>query len=109
SFGSDLGSGRISIYDDDYNAGVADLEGNIIVPCEYDTVYAYGANGYARVQKDGKYGLTDWEGNLVVPCEYDGIESLSFGGGYAYGLNGYACVELGGKYGYVSLETGEIT
>ena len=109
-FSSDLGSGRIAIYDENYDDGVADLEGNIIVPCgEYDYIYEYDMNGYARVEKDDQYGLIDLNGNLVVPCEYDGFESLNYGGDYVYGLNGYACVEKGGKFGYVSLETGEVT
>lgn len=109
-FRSDLGNGLLCVYDDNYDSGVADLEGNIIVPCgEYEYFYEFDINGYARVEKDGKYGLIDLEGNLVVPCEYDGFESLSYGGDYVYGLNGYACVEQAGKYGYVSLETGAVT
>ena len=109
-FSSDLGAGRLAVYDENYDDGIADLEGNMLVPCgEYDYIYEYDLNGYARVEKDGKYGLIDLNGQLVVPCEYDGFESLNYGGDYVYGLNGYACVELAGKYGYVSLATGEVT
>ena len=109
-FSSDLGAGRLAVYDENYDDGIADLEGNMLVPCgEYDYIYEYDLNGYARVEKDGKYGLIDLNGQLVVPCEYDGFESLNYGGDYVYGLNGYACVEQDGKYGYVSLATGEVT
>ena len=109
-FSSDLGSGRLAVYDENYDDGIVDLEGNMLVPCgEYDYIYEYDLNGYARVEKDGLYGLIDLDGNLVVPCEYDGFESLNYGGDYVYGLNGYACVEKAGKFGYVSLETGEVT
>ena len=107
---SDLGAGRLAVYDENYDDGIVDLEGNMLVPCgEYDYIYEYDLNGYARVEKDGLYGLIDLNGNLVVPCEYDGFESLNYGGDYVYGLNGYACVEKAGKYGYVSLATGEVT
>ena len=109
-FSSDLGAGRLAVYDENYDDGIADLEGNMLAPCgEYDYIYEYDLNGYARVEKDGKYGLIDLNGQLVVPCEYDGFESLNYGGDYVYGLNGYACVEQDGKYGYVSLATGEVT
>ena len=109
-FSSDLGSGLLCVSDENYDYGVIDLAGNVIVDFgAYDTIYDYDESGYARVEKDDKYGLIDLAGNLVVPCEYDGFESLSYGGRYVYGLNGYACVEKDGKYGYVSLETGEVT
>ena len=109
-FSGDLGSGLLCVSDENYDYGVIDLAGNVIVDFgAYDTIYDYDESGYARVEKDDKYGLIDLAGNLVVPCEYDGFESLSYGGRYVYGLNGYACVEKDGKYGYVSLETGEVT
>ena len=109
-YNSDLGFGLLCVADEDYNYGVVDLEGNIVVPFgEYDYVYEFDLNGYARVEKDSLCGLIDLSGKCVVPCEYDEIERLAFAGDYVYGLGGYACVEKGGKFGYVSLETGEVT
>lgn len=109
-YNSDLGFGLLCVADEDYNYGVVDLEGNIVVPFdEYEYFTEFDINGYARVEKDGLYGLIDLNGACVVPCEYDEIERLAFAGDYVYGLGGYACVEKGGKFGYVSLETGEAT
>ena len=109
-YNSDLGFGLLCVADEDYNYGVVDLEGNIVVPFdEYEYFTEFDINGYARVEKDGLYGLIDLSGKCVVPCEYDEIERLAFAGDYVYGLGGYACVEKGGKFGYVSLETGEAT
>ena len=110
SYYDDIGNGLLTVRDDNYDIGAMDLAGNIVIPFgEYDQIYEYDANGYARVVKNDLYGMVDSQGNLVVPCEYDGFEMLNYGGGYVYGLNGYACVEKAGKYGYVSLATGEVT
>lgn len=107
---SDLGYGLLYVENINYAKGVVDLEGNIVVPFgEYDYVYEFDLNGYARVEKDSLCGLIDLSGKCVVPCEYDDIERLYFAGDSVFSLGGYACVEKGGKFGYVSLETGEVT
>ena len=107
-FYADLGHGLLAVSNDEYMVGVADLEGNLVADCVYDSVYEYDILGYARVSHEDKYGLIDLEGNLVVPCEYDGIERVNYGGDYVYALNGYACVEVADRYGYVALN-GEVT
>lgn len=54
--------------------GLVNLQGEIILPFEYDYVTTYewkrAKNGYALVEKDGKYGLVDTEGEVLLPCEY---------------------------------------
>ena len=107
-FYADLGHGLLAVSNDEYMVGVADLEGNLVADCVYDSIYEYDMLGYARVELEDKYGLIDLEGNLVVPCEYDGIERLNYGGDYVYAVNGYACVEVADRYGYVALN-GEVT
>ena len=103
-FGAELGAGRLSVSDDRYKIGVCDLEGNLLTDCEYDAVYGYDANGFARVEKDEKCGLIDLDGNLVVPCEFDGIEYLRYGSGYTSRVGGYSCVQRDGAYNYAGAD-----
>ncbi len=54
--------------------GFIDLEGNVIIPIEYENDGAYGCvqeNGtYAIVKKNGKYGAVDMNNKVLVNCTY---------------------------------------
>ena len=50
--------------------GFIDIEGNLKVPCIYNSVLDFN-EGLAAVEKDGKWGYVDTEGNLKIPCNYD--------------------------------------
>ena len=52
------------------HAGVADMDGNLIVPFIYDRIYSY-SNGVAPARNDeGLWGLLDVNGNVAVPFEW---------------------------------------
>lgn len=81
-------------------SGIADYDGNILIPCEYDMLYAeYFWGSYSKYKiegtKDGKtyYGWIDENNKLVVPCEYESISKT---------LRGYE-VKKDGKYGFIDL------
>lgn len=61
----------------------------------FDDAKAFTADGYAAVEKDGKWGFVDAEGKLVIDCQYE--DALSFS-------NGYAAVKKGDKWGYIDTE-----
>lgn len=75
-----------------YDYGFINKSGEVIVPCEYDSVSYSFYEGLAKVEKDGKYGYIDTTGKLVVPCEYDDLDFF---------YEGLARVEKDGKWGYV--------
>lgn len=52
--------------------GVADSEGNIIVPCNYERATVMSDN-IIIVEKGEKMGLIDGRGNIILPCIYDEI------------------------------------
>ena len=83
--------------------GLWDLEiGVLVIPCKYDSIPISGerpeetsqatvplssqydiirdyAEGYAAVQKDGKWGFVDETGQCVIPCQYDEVGDFSEG------------------------------
>lgn len=90
--------------------GRMDLEGNVLVPPEYDNVMS-NAGGYyrARVNREAKMGILDSVGTPVTAFKYDDIPAL-FARGTSVGprsltfVRGYAPVELDGKLGFVNLQ-----
>ena len=56
-------------------------------------------NGFAIVQKDGKFGFIDEEYNEVVPCVFDEVSKY---------LNGRSIVKNDGKYGFIDEKNKEI-
>ena len=48
-----------------------DLNGKIIVPCEYDSISGKYYTGLILVKKNNKYGFFDTTGIEAVPCIYD--------------------------------------
>lgn len=52
--------------------GCVDVNGNVIVPCDYSTIKfgEFGTFGYAIVQKNGKYGCYRLGDDLIIPCVY---------------------------------------
>lgn len=54
--------------------GIWDLQGNEIVPCQYDNI-SRASHSYSlkEVEADGKCGVINETGELIVPVEYDEI------------------------------------
>ena len=54
--------------------GVIDLQGNEVVPLEYDSISSYDENlmafGFTGAQKEGKFGFVDINGNVTCPFVY---------------------------------------
>lgn len=65
---------------------------------QYSTVGRF-EDGFAIVQKDGKFGFIDEEYNEVVPCVFDEVSKY---------LNGRSIVKKDGKYGYIDEKNKEI-
>ena len=53
--------------------GIADFEGNVVVPCEYMNIVV--APNFVRLQQfsDGCYGIADFSGKILIPCDYSDI------------------------------------
>ncbi|WP_191441098.1 WG repeat-containing protein [Anaerotruncus colihominis] len=60
--------------------GIANLEGKIVVPIEYDNITYYPDKGYFHILSGtnwkGKYGIANQYGKMILPVEYDFILSL---------------------------------
>lgn len=81
-------AGLMTFTDETYTFGVIDLEGNMILPQEYQSINVY-MDGYMVVCKDGKYGMTDGKGEIIVEPEYDQVLWSSSG----------IIIQSGDKYG----------
>lgn len=77
--------------------GYEDLQGNIVVPCKYETAYPF-YNGNGKVGKGNKYGMVNIEGKEIIPVKYDEITDWS---------DKLYRVKSGDKYGLIS-NTGKI-
>ena len=107
NFSEDLDSNTLRVWRSS-GVGLCDLEGNPLIPAEYEKIgMVYGH--YAPVVQDGLMGLYDLAaGALVVPCEYDDIPYTMAGGEARYEFNGYVLVKKDDKLGF-SNTSGEIT
>ena len=45
--------------------GAIDAKGNVVIPCEYDSLVIFNEEGVARVEKSGKEFFIDTKGNLI--------------------------------------------
>lgn len=53
--------------------GVADAEGNVVIPCEYEMLGLFWNGDVDTAMKDGKCGVIRSDGTVVVPFEWDSI------------------------------------
>lgn len=61
-----------------YKEGFCDVNGRIVVPCEWDSVANF-SEGMAKVKRNGKSGFIDKSGRLIIPCDWDDASSFSEG------------------------------
>ena len=57
--------------------GATDLDGEILLPFEYDDMkihYYVGEKTFFVVQKNGKYGVINLNEKIILPFEYDDIQ-----------------------------------
>lgn len=71
-------SGACIIRDKILKYGIADKNGNIILPVEYSNIsIAKDQNNNFILQKDSKTGIADSNGKIIIPCEYLTIRKLA--------------------------------
>ncbi len=58
---------------ENYNWGVQDLEGNIVLPVQFDSIGSGGEPNHFAVSKDNKAGVINDKGKWVIPPVYDSI------------------------------------
>lgn len=73
-------------------AGYMDMEGNIVVPAIYNSVWAFSEGLAAVKNQAGRVGFIDSTNATVIPFDYE--DAVSF-------YDGYAAVKKDGKWGYV--------
>ena len=61
----------LAIVENEGRFGVIRIDGNSIVPIQWDAIWDFDTYGMAMVCKDGKYGWIDRMGNPVIKPEWD--------------------------------------
>ena len=78
--------------------GIIDMNGSILVNCEYDSISALkGVTNSLLTEKDGKYGIVDNVGSVIINNEYKEIKPIS-----EQYENGYIVVDENDKYGVIN-------
>lgn len=90
-------NGRARVHDEDFNYGYIDTEGNLVVPCRYNSADDF-SEGLAVVEQNWRKGYIDVDGNEVTPLIY--CNAMEF-------YNGLGCVqnEEGNRLDSNGLET----
>jgi len=94
--------------------GIINIEGNVLVPFEYDYmdcyvdagVYAspYDSKTFLIVKKDKKWGVINLENEILLPFDYDCISYLDiYAGGWAGMESGFLKIEKNGKVGVAKI------
>lgn len=78
--------------------GIMNLNGDIIVPAEYDQIWNY-SEGLFCVKKDQLFGFVDLNGKVAIPIQYE-----QTGGRFR---NGRVAFKQGDKWGYLN-KLGEV-
>lgn len=52
--------------------GYADLQGNVVVPCKYETAFPF-RNGVGKVGKGDKFGMVNAVGKEILPLKYEEV------------------------------------
>lgn len=77
--------------------GLLSLDGNLVLPCEYDNISVLnGIKNSLIIKKDGKIGLVNAIGTLIVPVEYTEISAIT--NDYR---DGYIVKDASGKFGVI--------
>lgn len=82
---------KANFYDSDYDYGVMDDMGKILIAPIYDYM-SQSKEGLRIVYIDEKYGAINEEGKLVIALQYDNLCEFS---------QGLACATVDGKSGYI--------
>ena len=63
----------------DYQQGLCDLEGNIILPMEYSFIYPPQNHHLIMVRNGIKYGYVNHSGDIIIPIIYENARSFAYG------------------------------
>ena len=93
--------------------GGIDASGNLVVPCEYESLSYMGTDSYGdryMAQKNGQYGVIDEAGEEVIPCEYKNMDTPpTLEEEVPFKLaDDLVIISKNGKEGFCSLRDGEI-
>ncbi|TAE72988.1 MAG: WG repeat-containing protein [Bacteroidetes bacterium] len=69
-FHYELGDMGVKIKNQEEYWGFMNLEGKIIVPCEYQEIHNEFSEGLIGVMSNGYWGFADENNHLQIPCEY---------------------------------------
>ncbi len=84
--------------------GLINMEGNEILPCEYDEITALqGVENTLLVLKDGNYGVVNDEGKQLLPTTYSEIQALG-----DEASQGFIVKNTDGKYGIVDIANEQV-
>ena len=84
--------------------GLINLEGTLILPCEYDSITPIkGIKNSLIIKKEGKVGLANTSGTIIVPVEYAEVTSLT-----SNYQNGYIVKNAENKYGVIASDGNKI-
>lgn len=84
--------------------GLINMEGNEILPCEYDEIIALqGVEGALLVFKDGNYGVVNDAGKTLIPASYAEIQALG-----DETSQGFVVRNIEGKYGIVDISNEQV-
>lgn len=79
-----------------HKAGICDMNGNILVPCEWGGVIEQ-KRGWKVFDSNNLWGMLDDDGTLLIPCKYDRITKCSFN-------NSLIEVQKGDWFGLLNLD-----
>ena len=93
------GLATLHVFEDGYGkpVGFVDKTGKLVISGKFDGGFNF-SEGFARVQKNGKWGFIDKTGKEVVPLTYDAAWGFS---------QGFAAVKKNGKWGFID-QTGKV-
>lgn len=93
-----ISSGNFFIARKGAKSGVLNKNGELVVPLQYDVINAF-REGYAQVQREGRWGFIDSTGREVIPVKYQQVSEL---------VDGLAAVSLDKQWGAVDANGREI-
>ena len=96
--------GLAAVQNEFFKYGFIDVEGNEVIPCEYNTVswFKEGIVAVSKKMENGKiaYGYINKSGNPITAFEFDDAKDFQ---------DGVACVKKNGKFGLIDKFGGPIT
>lgn len=54
--------------------GCVTLEGEVVIPLEWDGLGTFWEGGMITCRRDGQYGVINRQGQLILPCEYKEVD-----------------------------------